>query len=194
MSSQAPKGNNPITVTYNLTDSVDGTKATAKYILQLHDEWENAVDDSPAQTHETRTIDLDVPRIDGPQKDKTWTFAKITAGLTAELKTKFGADFKLKDWFTAGGSFETTTKLEIESSYEASAPLLTLNPGESAVPCINYIVKTQHKLLDHFVSSGWDKNTITADGKWPQSADLPVVIQDVSANWDIRKTGQPLTP
>ncbi len=180
-------------MTYELTDS-DGAKAKASYVFHLHDEWENSTNDTPAQTHETRKFDLVVPRIDGPQTDKTWTFAKITTGLTTELKTNFGANFKLKDWFTAGGSFESSAKLEIESSYEANAPLLTLKAGESAVPCINYIVKTQHKLLDHYVPSGWDKNTARVDGKWPKSADLPVAIQDISANWHKLGTGQPATP
>ncbi len=187
-----PTGTDTRTITYSATDKGDGTKGTAKYNLTLHDEWDAATDDTPSETHETRSIDLNVARIDGPQKDETWTFSKITAGLTAELKTTFGADFKLSDWLNAGGSFETTAKLEIESSYEAKSPLLQLAAGESAVPCVNYIVKTRHKLFDHWTASGWDKDNARADGKWPQDADLPVPIGDISANWHKLTTGKPL--
>ena len=187
---------NPVTVSYVLKDNADGAEAEGKYFLHLHDEWENPVTDPaftwpdgthPGETYRTESMDLDVPRIDGPQTNKSWTFASVTTNLTAQLKTNFGANFKLKDWFTAGGSFETSAKLEIESQYEATAPTLTLAQGESAVPCVNYIVRTSHKLLDHYEVNGWA-------GKESKSADLPVAVNDISANWHTLTTGQPLEP
>ena len=196
-------GTNPLTISYTLKDNADGATLTAKYVLNLHDEWENPTvntektwDDGthPGQTHRTVQTALNVPRIDGPQTDKSWTFADLTAGLKATLSGSFGGNFKLKDWFNAGGSFEAESSLEITAEYAATAPKLNLTAGQSAIPCINYIIRTDHKLLDRYDVAGRDSNPTRSDGKWEKSADLPVPLYDISANWQRVDTGVPGSP
>ncbi len=181
-----------ITVTYDLTDPNQGSspKETATYTLKLHHEWENPTADDPAQTHATWQMRFPVSRIVGPQKGKSWKI-EYTGKLSANLSANFGGNFKLHDWLTAGGDFKAEADLGVAASYEASAPPIDLDEGESAIPCISYIVKTDHKLLDHFELSGWDKNAARADSKWPQSADLPVNINDTYADWYRVPTGRP---
>ena len=192
---------NSVTVNYSLTDNADGATAKAQYVLTLHDEWENpSVDDGyqwpdgthSGQSYRTESKDLNVPRIDGPQTNKTWTFADVTVGLTSELTTTFGLSFNLNDWLNGGVTFENTAKLEISSSYQATAPDLDLTAGWSALPCVNYIIRTEHKLFDHYDVFGKVPNSCRADEKWEQSADLPVPIQDISPNWRKFQTGQPI--
>lgn len=189
---------------YELTDHDDEQKRTGKYSLTLHDEWENAIPnpdiswiDGNGVTHVGQSWvihhrALSVPRIIGPQTDKTWTFANITASLSAELKTDFQAGFKQKDWLNLSGSFESSAKLEITASMEISAPKLTITGGQDALPCIQYTVKTDHKLVDHFKTSGWDRNSARTDGKFSQKADLPVPITDIGPSWITVPTGQPI--
>jgi hypothetical protein len=176
--------NNVFSVVYTTTDNGDGATATAKYILTLHDEWEHLIDDNPAQTTRTDHRNLNVPRIVGPQTAKPWTFFDATIGQKATATANFGVSFKLSDWLNLGGSFTAESSLDISGTYNAASPPITLAAGESAIPRVSYIVKTVHKLVDHFTSPGWDRNTARPDGKWQQSADLDVNIQDVYADWD----------
>ena len=184
-------GGGEISSTYTLTDNANGFQSKATYALQPHNEWENAIDDSPAQTSAPWIVDLNVPRINGPRTAEPWTFFNLTAGLKITLSTNFGADFKLKDWFNIGGDFKAEGSLDISVHYNASSPSVDIGEDQSALPCVRFIRKTQHKLVDHFTVAGWDRNSARTDGKHTKSADLPINIQDVSADWHILGIDEP---
>lgn len=112
----------------------------------------------------------------------------LSASQKVTLKTNFGASFKPKDWLNIGGSIETEGSLEVKSSY-ASTAIVYLMPGDTAVPKIDYTIRTQHKLVDHYVTSGWDANTTRADGKWDQAADLALQPQDIAPGWIVTRSG-----
>ena len=167
-------------VTYSLTDKADGAKATAKYVLQLHDEWEKPMDDTPSET--TRTGTWVVGGWSSHTGADTHTFEwNFTEEHEVALTTTFGADFKLKDWLNIGGKVETSSKFKANVVTGAS---VTLKGGEKARPYMRYTIRTQHKLVDHYVVAGFDRNQGRADGKWPQSADLALRIpDDIEALW-----------
>jgi len=197
-------GGSDRTVTYDFTDSLDSAKGNAKYMLKLHDHWEKPTDDTSytwpdgshsGQTFAQHTRDLPVPRLIYPQdKDKTWTFADVTASWTEQLKTSFSLDFGVKDWLKLGGSWEQTGSLEIKAEYQATAPHLNeskMSSGYDAIPCVRYYVKTLHKRVEHWTEGGFDPGSGQTDKKWPQAADLPMNPNDVFADWDYVPSGQP---
>lgn len=170
------------TITYKLTDNSSATPvtATAKYVFHLHDEWENPMDDTPSETTQTST--WVVGGWSSHTGADTHTFEwNFTEEHEVALTTTFGADFKLKDWLNIGGKVETSSKFKANVVTGAS---VTLKGGEKARPYMRYTIRTQHKLVDHYVVAGFDRNQGRADGKWPQSADLALRIpDDIEALW-----------
>jgi len=192
------KGQNPVTVTYTLTDKgPTPATATAKYILQLHDEWENVAPDSAYSWQEAGTgtshpgeslqwwnqqLHYNGPQLTTADADASWDVTADTK-LSTKLSTTFALDFNLADWVKIGGSAEATAEASIDATFKASAPkpsaIFAVAPGDTFQPIVKYQVKTAHWLVDHFLLSGFDPNPDrsfgrVADSKWPQTGDISV--------------------
>lgn len=175
-------------------------------MLNLHDEWENPSNDpglnwidEVGNVYEsvTRrgpiTYSLNVPPTvysgaTGEPQIKEWNFFSATASAKATLSTNFGADFKLKDWFNTGASFEAESSIEVKSEY-ASTAIVSLNPGDTALPVVRYFINTKHQLLDRYDVNGRVPNPASNDEKWEHAADLPIRIQDIRPDWVVTPGG-----
>ena len=150
------KGQNPVTVTYNLTDNNDGAKATAKYVFHLHDEFEQP----RTGTLPNRVYNTEYPiKVDGRVK---WYSSKVTRKVSGKVthtwKVSLTAGFKLKDLFNlfpeanAGGTGEYggTKEFSVDESMEK-----TITPGKH---CYYYVLihdELKHHLVDHYEASGY---------------------------------------
>lgn len=191
------QGTKQFTVTHDLTDA-DGATATAKYVLSLHDEWEDAKPDpdkkrkvaggQPDVEGETTTdwsyFTFGIPRspnLTTGDKDASWSIDQ-SVKFSVKLAATFSPEFKIADWVNAGGSVESTLEPSISADFAATAPKpSTQFPGSPTgtryQPIIAYYKRVVHKLLLRYNADGlWlnsDKlNFPEGDmryGRWPQS-------------------------
>ena len=174
---------------FTLKDVNDGATAKARYDLKLHDEWDEPT--SLGQTVRNGQKLFPTMRIVGPQQDKSWDIGTTTS-FNASVGFNFMSGFKVGDWLNIGGVFDASGKVELTGNYSATAPKLTLlTTEESALPCINYLIKRNKKLVRHWDEAGHVANPNRTDGKWLQEADEPVNIQDCSPNWFLLPSNQP---
>ncbi len=160
-----------ITITYTAKSGVDNATATARYILNLHDEWDNWREDSAHPIdRQTRLLPSPPTRADwvgGPDADQTATWSQgrdvgfeISVGVSGQFTLGDFAQFGID---VTGTHTETITS---EMGLETTAPA-----GKMVFRAIDQSWLRRHYLVDHYMPPGRDKNAARTDGAWEQEWD-----------------------
>jgi hypothetical protein len=195
-----PTGTSQKIITYTATDNMDGFQARAKYILTLHDKYENKRNDTPATTVVRHRFDF---------SPKNWSSCESNAAepLNVSWNVNWTGNATMNFFSSLGVAPETLVKWGIGVNFQATATLevsapgtaaTTIPQGQRAYPYLEYDVTTYHYLIDQYSPAGKVINSarINApgginDGSWPHSEDK---LTDVYPRWsdpvDINSTGE----
>ena len=169
---------NPVIVEHKLTDNADGTIAKSKYVLNLHDEWENPTDDtriSPPNAPTEQGVSYEEQYL-VPQgaiavtkdTEATWQIGQTT-DFVVELKAFFEASFGLGDWGKIGGNAEAKQTINRQNVLQTQAgkpsEIAAFNGHDALnaryLSVVVYQAKRAHKLVDHFGASGFLPHSAT---------------------------------
>lgn len=162
----------PLEFTYTAQDRADNAKVTAKYKLQLHDEWENL---RRGALSKDQDIDKEFPP--GPSADNFWISRKngdkqsmngqVSTTIVAgdEIQYGFSAGFGWPSGWNLGFSGLKTFTESREFSIGSSADV---PEGKKRYPLVAIHYYKKHYLVDKYATQGRVKNTSRADGSWEQ--------------------------
>jgi hypothetical protein len=177
--SSSASNNGSVTVKYKLTDNDYNVTAIAKYVLTLHDEWEQFRPDPWWGTDRQERLIPAFPRRDdwdGHLTNPTTLTWNVSHATGLELSAGFSPGFNIGTALSFGvniqGSYSHTVTEDLGIE-------ITAAPNKMMYRRVRQSWLRRHYIADHYTVCGWDNNTARSDGAWEQWwDDLSTVSND----------------
>lgn len=177
-----PTGTRQKIITYTYTDPNDGAVARAKYVLTLHDEWDNWRADAAKGQDGRELMTLQFPP--GPAMGNTWSECLPTetqpgqATFNNVINTEVGGSASVTGGFTAeiAKNLGFNVGFEVGRSWSKSygqefAATAVVNPGKHRYAYVKLNWYRWHFLVDKWDTAGQVRNDAHVAGSWPQVFD-----------------------
>ncbi len=139
---------------YTCTDSNDGASASAKYVLTVHDEWENLQASGYAPTTNS-SVHTSTVGVQGPSSGASWNVSlSDTVSFSGSLSGGFSTEDAASFGLSYGGSYSYT----VGASLGVNSPQIPA--GDVSFPTMTVWWQTDSYTVTHYTPAGYDNDYV----------------------------------